>query len=219
MCFIWLLPWRWRHKVHPNIGTSLPDYMSWHFRGLFSWYSWSLELQILSTQYNVINFRISISSVTEPPSSTWAPLITMRTDASARPAPAHCLPTAWRSVNYRLESAWEFVVEKWLCSRVILKSRQLESSLGKEQKKKDIILNDIDVKVYYKKQTKFCSFYEPPPSPLIPWNPCIDNNMPNLHILMKGYLICDFSLSRTFDFFKCNYHVENMVPSVILRAT
>lgn len=40
-----------------------------------------------------------------------------------------------------------------------------------------------------------------PALPLIPWNPHVDNNMPNLDILMKGYLICDFSLSRTFDFF------------------
>jgi hypothetical protein len=47
---------------------------------------------------DTFNFRISISSVTEPPSSTWAPSITMRIDASARPAPTHCLPTAWRSV-------------------------------------------------------------------------------------------------------------------------
>jgi len=51
-----------------------------------------------NTHCDIFHFRISISSVTEPPSSTWAPSITMRTDASARPTPAHCPPTAWRSV-------------------------------------------------------------------------------------------------------------------------
>jgi hypothetical protein len=69
--------------------------------------SFTLKMETLGSSKHVINCRINISSVTEPPSSTWAPLITMRTDASARPAPAHCLPTAWRSINYRLKSVHE----------------------------------------------------------------------------------------------------------------
>ena len=65
--------------------------------------SFTLNLETLGSSKHVINFRINISSVTEPPSSTWAPLITMRTDASARPAPsplpAHCLEECYLSTQ------------------------------------------------------------------------------------------------------------------------